>query len=265
MPAVATSARRWHAVAGAVRLQFQIVRADRGYLNEIVANPFFAIIFLGVIRAARRDDLTAFALVAPVLITLWGMALEISGEVVAADRWNGVLEEVVATPTPLPALVLARVLTVSLLGLVGVVETWLVARLLFGIDVTVHHPGVLVAALLATILAMTGTGLIMAAMFVLMRSVRTFQNTLNYPIYLLAGVLAPVSYLPEWLRPFSRVIFLSWSADLLRDSLRPGPVTDFLPRLAMVLFLGAVGAALGRWVCGVVLQRVRVTGTLGFD
>lgn len=255
----------WRGFSGAVRLQFQIVRADRAYLNEIVANPFFAVIFLGVVRAARRDDLTAFALVAPVLITFWGMALEISGEVVAADRWNGILEEVVATPTPMALVAFARVLTVSLLGLVGVLETWLVARLAFGVHVTVHHPAVLVISMLATIVAMTGTSLVMAALFVLTRSVRTLQNTANYPIYLLAGVLVPISYLPAWVRPFSRVIFLSWSADLLRDALRPGGVSDFLPRLGMVLLLGAAGAAFGRWVLGVVLRRVKVLGTLSFQ
>lgn len=251
--------------AGAARLQFQIVRADRAYLNEIVANPFFAIIFLGVVRAARRDDLTAFALVAPVLITLWGMALEISGEVVASDRWNGVLEQVVAAPTRLATIVFSRVLTVSTLGLAGVIETWLVARVLFGVDVTVHHPPEMVAALAATILAMTGTGLGMAALFVMMRSVRTFQNTLNYPVFLLAGVLVPISFLPGWVHPFSRLIFLSWSADLLRDALRPGPMTDFGLRLGMVLLLGALGAVVGRWALGAVLNRVRVLGTLGYE
>lgn len=51
-------------------------------------------------RAACRDDLTTFAIVAPVLITLWGMALEISGDVVASDRSLGVVEQVVAAPTP---------------------------------------------------------------------------------------------------------------------------------------------------------------------
>lgn len=248
----------------AMRLQFQVVTADRSYLNEIVANPFFAIIFLGVVKAAGRDDLTSFALVAPVLITMWGMALEISGDVVDYDRSAGILEEIVATPTTLAVVVFGRVLTVSMLSLVAVVETWLVARVAFGVEVAVGHPLLLVVTLIVTSLAMTGTALVMAGAFVLARSARTYQNTLNYPIYLLAGVLVPISFLPAWLRPLSRCLFLSWSADLLRHTLRPGPVEGAPAALAMIALLGLAGFAAGTVLLRLVLQRVRRLGTVGF-
>lgn len=254
-----------HGLWGAVRLQYRIVTADRSYLNEIVANPFFAVIFLGVIKAANRDDLTTFALVAPVLITLWGMALEISGDVVDYDRSAGILEEVVATPTPLSLVVFGRVFTVSALSLVAVAETWLVARLGFGVTVTIEHPVLLLATLVATCFAMTGTALVMASAFVLARSARTYQNTLNYPIYLLSGVLVPISFLPAWLRPFSRCLFLSWSADLLRSALRTGPVDGAVVGLAMIVLLGAAGLVAGVMLLSRVLERVRHLGTLGFQ
>ena len=249
----------------AVRLQAQVVTADRSYLNEIVANPFFAVIFLGVVKAARRDDLASFALVAPVLITMWGMALEISGDVVNYDRSAGIFEEVVATPTSLAALVFGRVLAVSALSLVAVAETWLVARVGFDVDVTVGHPLLLAVTLAVTVPAMTGTALVMAGAFVLARSARTYQNTLNYPVYLLSGVLVPISFLPGWLRPFSRCLFLSWSADLLRDALGPGPVHGAPAALAMVALLGIAGFTGGAVLLRLVLHRVRRLGTLGFS
>ncbi len=251
------------ALIGAIRLQLQIVVADRGYLNEILTNPFFAVIFLGVVRAAGRRDLTTFALVAPVLMTLWALSLEISGNVVSADRGVGILELVVATPARFQTVVFGRVLAVTLLGTVGVVETWLVARIGFGVEVSVHHPGVLACALAATALAMTGTALVMAGAFVLAGGARTFQNTMNYPIYLLAGVLVPISYLPWWLRPMSQLIFLSWSADLLRDSLQPDPAEDVLRRLSAILLLGAGGFLIGSVILRLVLHRVRHLGTIG--
>ena len=78
-------------------------------------------------------------------------------------------------------------------------------------------------------------------------------------------MLVPISFLQAWVRPISRGIFLSWRADLLRDSLRPAPVPDVLPRLAVILLLGAAGLVAGRWMLGVVLRRVRNLGTLGFE
>ena len=62
---------------------------------------------------------------------------------------------------------------------------------------------------------------------------------------MLGGILVPVSVLPHWIRPLSSVVFLSWSADLLRAALRPTPMHDFAPRLGMVAFLGACGLAIG--------------------
>jgi ABC-2 type transport system permease protein len=248
----------------AVALQLRIVAADRGYLNEVLANPFFAVIFLGIVRGAGRDDLTAHAVVAPVLITLWGMALEISGDIVDSDRGAGILEGVVATPVGFPTVVSGRVLAVTALSFVGIAETWLVARFGFGADVTVHHPAALAATLVVTGLATAGTAIVMAAVFVLARTARTFQNTMNYPVYLLAGVIVPLSLLPGWLLPSGRAVFLSWSADLLRESLSPAPMSDVLPRLGIILLLGAVGLMVGRVALHVVLRRVRVRGTLAF-
>lgn len=250
---------------GAFRLQIQIVAADRGYLNEILANPFFAIIFLGIIRAARREDLTSFAVVAPVLITLWAMALEISGDIVDSDRGVGILEGVVATSVGLPTAVWGRVTAVTVLSGVAVVETWLVARLGFGVEIVIHHPLVLVATLVVTVAAMAGTASVMAGVFVMARSARAVQNTMNFPIYLLAGVIVPISFLPVWVRPVSRLLFLSWSADLLRASLSPRPVVDLAERLGAIVLLGLVGGVLGRLALRVVLDRVRASGTLGFE
>jgi ABC-2 type transport system permease protein len=70
----------------------------------------------------------------------------------------------------------------------------------------------------------------------------------------------PVSYLPDWLEPLSAVVFLSWAADLLRDSFAPAPVEDLGFRLAMVLALGAAGFVVGRLLLARLLRHVRETG-----
>ena len=53
------------------------------------------------------------------------------------------------------------------------------------------------------------------------------------------------SALPDWLRPISRLFYLSWSADLLRDSLRPGPVADPAWRLGIIALIGGVAIVIG--------------------
>jgi ABC-2 type transport system permease protein len=102
----------------------------------------------------------------------------------------------------------------------------------------------------------------MAALFVLARSTRTFQNSLSFPFYVLGGVLAPVSLLPGWLQPLSAAVFLSWAADLLRDSLDAAPVDRAAFRVGIVVLLGAVGFALGQLLLYRILTRLRHRGEL---
>ncbi len=251
------------AFLAAVRFQLELMRGNPDYWLVLVTTPFFLVIFLGIVRHAGRADLTAVAVPAPVLIALWSMALFVAGEVVDSDRWYGTLEAVVAAPVGLTVLVLGRVAAVTAVSLLSVVEVFLVAQAGFGVHVVPHHPVALALGLVATALAMTGTSVAMAGLFVLTRTARTFQNSSSYPFYVLGGVLVPVSFLPGWLQPVSKAVFLSWSAGLLRDSLRPGPVQQVPLRLGAIVALGVAGFLLGRYLIERLLRRVRGLGSLG--
>lgn len=248
----------------ALRFQLRTIHRDVGNLQLFITAPFFTVIFLLIVQHSGRGDLTGHAVLAPGIIALWGMALLVSGEVIANDRWAGTLETTVAAPAPLGVLLVGRITGITLLSLVSFFESWLVA-LAFGVRVEIHHLGIFVAALVATAFATAGTALIMSATFVLTRTARTFQNSLSYPFYVLGGVIVPVALLPGWIQPPSRLVFLSWSADLLRDSLAPETVSAPVARLAVVAGLGAMGFVLGRALLARTVDRVRRTGTLGLS
>lgn len=133
-----------------------------------------------------------------------------------------------------------------------------------GVEVVVHHPVVFVAALVLTVIATSGTALIMSCTFVLARTARTFQNSLSYPFYVLGGVVVPVALLPDWLEPLSRAVYLSWASDLLRDTLAPEPLADPVVSLVAIGALGLGGYLVGRWLLGRIEARVRRTGTLAY-
>lgn len=245
-----------------IRLQLLAVTSDFNYVMPLVTAPLTAAIFFAVMDNAGRPDLAGYALFAPALVALWTLALFVSGDIVDVDRALGVLETVIATPASFAGVVLGRVLAVTVVSLLGFVEAWLVARGVFGFTIVAHHPYVLVAAVTATALAMAGTALVMAALFVHSRNARIFQNSLSYPFFVLGGVIAPVALLPVWIQPVSKLVFLSWSADLLRDSLRPEPLDAPVLRVAAVLALGLAGFGFGRFLLGRLVERVRRTGEL---
>ena len=244
------------------RVQLRFLKAYPDSLIPFFTAPLFTVIFMMIFRHAGREDLTAYAAIAPVFIALWWLALFNSGWTINLERWNGTLEMLVAAPSSFALVILGRITATTTLGTFSFVEAWLVARLIFGTTVTIHHLWTFLATVVLTLAAMAGTAVAMASLFVLARNAVTFSNSASYPFYVLGGVLVPVALLPAWLRPFSAVVFLSWSSDLLRATLNGGPIHDVGYRLGMVALLGACGFAVGALAMRVILKRVRGTGEL---
>jgi len=243
-------------------LELQIIRSSPATLIPFFTAPLFTIIFLTIVRNGGRHDLQPDALMAPVLMTLWWFALFHGGNLVTGDRWQGVLEWILAAPSSLATVILGRITTITTIGLVGFFEVWAVGRLMFGVSISFEHPVALALTLLVTLFAMAGTAVAFAALFVLTRNAFTFANSSSFPFYVLGGVFVPIALLPGWIQPVTKGVFMSWSSDLLRASLKPAPIHNEWGRLGMVLLLGALSFLLGRIVLVYVLRRMRTTGEL---
>ena len=61
-----------------------------------------------------------------------------------------------------------------------------------------EHPLLFATGLLLTVLAMASWGSVLAPLYLLARSARTFQNSLSFPLYLLGGVLVQIDLYPAW-------------------------------------------------------------------
>lgn len=248
-------------LAGAL-LEARIIRASPDALIPFFTAPLFTIIFLTIVRHGGRHDLQPDALMAPVLMTLWWFALFHGGMLVTGDRWQGVLEWVLATPASLAAVILGRISVVMTFGLIGFFEVWGVGELVFGVSIPFEHPVALALTLLVTVFAMSGTAVAFASLFVLTRNPFTFSNSASFPFYVLGGVFVPIAILPGWIQPVTKGVFMSWSSDLLRASLKPASIHNEWGRLGMVLLLGALSFMVGRAVLFYVLRRMRTSGEL---
>ena len=247
---------------GAFRMQFQLLSRRPDDLMLLITTPLLTVAILSIVQHAGRPDLQAYAVVGPAVMAIFQMALFVSGELVAAERASGTFEATLTTPARFAVVLFARVLAVTLVSYVSLGETVAVAAA-FGVWVSVPHPWVLAATLVSMAFAMCGTAVVMAAVFVIARSARSFQNSLSYPLFLLGGVIVPIAFLPDWIQPLSRVVFLSWSAQLLRDSLQAPPINDVLLRLGAIAGLGVLALVVGEWLLARMLLRVRRLGTAG--
>ena len=89
---------------------------------------------------------------------------------------------------------------------------------LFDVPLTLAHPLLFAIALPATMVALGLLGLVMASTFVLYRRASAFSNLLEYPMWLVSGLLVPVSLLPFWVEPLSWVLAPTWGVKAVRAS-----------------------------------------------
>jgi ABC-2 type transport system permease protein len=243
-------------------LEFRIIRSNPDALMPLFTAPLFTIIFMTIVRQSGRPDLEADALMAPVLMTLLWVALQHAGTLMVGDRWQALLEPVLASPTSLASVLFGRIMSLMCFGLLSFFEVWAVGELVFDVSIPFVHPAELVLTLVCTALAMGGLAVAFSALLVMTRNAYTFTNSTSFPLYLLGGVFVPVAILPDWIQPLSSILFVSWSSDLLRASVKEAPLEDFWVRLGMILFLGALSFAVGRFVLHYVLRRMRASGEL---
>jgi ABC-2 type transport system permease protein len=248
-------------LAGA-RLQLKTFRRNPGHLLIFVTVPFFTAIFLSSIRVSGRSEFEPYAILAPALMGLWVVSLDLAGVVLDSERRQATLELFLASPGRLTSMLTGRVAVISGLGMLTFVESWLTAELFFAVKLTVHHGWALAATLTATCLATVGVATVLAGLFVMSRSAHRFSNALGYPFYLLGGVLVPVTFFPEWLRPLSWLTYLYWSADLLRDVTRAAPVEDLTMRVTVIVASAAVTYVAGVLLIRRMLIRLRDQGTV---
>src|SRR5689334_16100491 len=130
---------------------------------------------------------------------------------------------------------------------------------LFGVPFHLAHPLLFLVAVPVTVLALGMLGLLLASTFVLLRNANALANPLDYPVWLLSGMLTPLTVLPGWTRPLSYALATTWGARALRGASAGGAV--WTPAAA-ALGLGLLYVLAGSLALVRVERRARAAATL---
>jgi ABC-2 type transport system permease protein len=252
-------------VLAGLRLQWRLFRRNPGYLLHFMTLPFFSAIFISGVLQAGKTSLLGYAVLGPAMIGLWVVSLDLGGSIINLERMQQTFELQVIAPGSFTRVLLGRILTVTGIGMFTFIESILFARIAFGVDTYIAQPLPMALTLVVTAVAMAGTSTAMAAVFVASRDAVFYGNALGYPFYILGGVVVPVTLLPLWVRPLSWLTYLYWSSALLRDSLTAAPISLLGWKLLAVLGVGLISFAVGLYVTGRVINRLRQQGTIGLS
>jgi ABC-2 type transport system permease protein len=145
------------------------------------------------------------------------------------------------------------------IGLYSLASTLAWGWLVFGMPFDLAHPVWFAVALPAAILALGLLGLVLASTFVLLRNANSLSNLLEYPVWLVTGLLIGLSLLPGWTRPISYVLAPTWGIKGMREAALGG---DPAFAIAVCVGLGAVYLVIGHFTLGYFEVRARRSATL---
>jgi ABC-2 type transport system permease protein len=194
------------------------------------------------------------------LMGVWSSVLFGSGGAIQNQRWSGTLELLVLAPRPPVLVFLPITLATALVGTYAIFATLAWGLLVFHISIQVAHPLGIAVATVVTVVSLGLFGLLLASTFMLMPNANALANTLEYPIWLLSGVLISVSGLPGWTRPVAAVLPTTWGARAVREAISGSGAV--WPSVAICLGLGLLAGAGGAVGLSVMERRARVVATL---
>ena len=219
-------------------LQFKmIMRSPFDGVGNVIYPLFFATTAFFVFKAGDSPRTLIYASLGAAVMGMWSSVSTSAGSAMQRERWWGTLELLVAAPRHFSLVLFPSTLGLASVGIYNLVATLLWGKFAFGIPLTIEHPLLFALSVLATVLAFAGLGLLFAVSFVRFRAAWVLGNFFEYPVWLITGLLVPLSLLPGWVLPISWVFAPTWGMRALRDSALGG---NPWPDIAITLLLGAV-------------------------
>jgi ABC-type polysaccharide/polyol phosphate export permease len=179
-----------------------------------------------------------------------------------ADQESGRLEAALATPAPLPAIVLGLALFELLRAVALGVVTVGLAAVFFGLDLHLG-PGTVLAPLVVLPLAVLGlapVGFLIASGVLFVRQITATTSIIVSMMALLAGAFTPTKLLPGELAQISDALPMTWAVSAIRDATLGGSVDG--QQMLRLLAVATVGLPLSLVVFTASMRRARSLGRI---
>jgi ABC-2 type transport system permease protein len=225
----------------------------------VITPVVLATIAFYLFRSGAQEETLLYAALGAGLMGIWATTLFGSGGAIQWQRWQGTLELLIAAPVPFIAVLVPLTVATSAYGLVSLVSTLVWGRVLFGIELELVHPVLFFVALPSAVIGLGLLGLLLASTFVLYRNANALSNFLGEPVWLITGMLVPVSLLPGFVEPLSWILAPTWGVRAIREAALGG---EPLPAIGMCLGLGVVYALIAALCLRYFERAARARATL---
>ncbi|MFB5089480.1 ABC transporter permease [Psychrobacillus sp. PGGUH221] len=224
----------------------------------------YSCLFFLILKENQSINIGEYIIVSVGLINLWSTIINSSASDIERERYMGTLEVIYITPTDFRIIFLGKVIGNLLLGIFSMLLSFVVLKFIFSLDIIINHPISFLLSLLLTILAFSVISMLMGYLFTLSRNSRLLMNILEYPVYILCGIMVPIEFLPSFLRIFSYILPPTWSAKLLRESIIGIENTNlFILNLVILVFLIIFFFIVSHFLYKKIDYETKIRGSLG--
>ncbi|MGH7666525.1 MAG: ABC transporter permease [Candidatus Dormibacteria bacterium] len=243
--------------------QFKM-QAQSGFvvMVSLVQPLIFASIAMADQQAGNRTlPLLYYALGAGIM-GIWSTVVFGCGGALSWQRHQGMLEPLVMAPAPLVLVMLGITLSTATVGLYSMGATLLWGWLIFGAHIHLANPLAFVIAAVVMVIALGLLGLVMGSSFVLYRNANALSNALEYPVWLICGLVVPLSLLPGWTHYLAYLLAPTWGIESMRTAALGG---NPWPPLLWCAVASLVYLGLGAVLVANVERLARRNATLTFQ
>ncbi len=182
---------------------------------------------------------------------------------IRSEQVLGTLEAMLVSPTPTSIVIFSSAAWDFTWGAFRVVLYLLFATLVFGVKLQLNSPAVLILGVTLTLLSSAGLGILSASFILYFKRGDPINFLLSSATTFFGTVFFPVEQLPEWLRPVSNWLPITWSLRIVRGALLQGQtLTELRGELAALAILTVVLLPFGLIASRFAIRRAKREGSL---
>lgn len=182
---------------------------------------------------------------------------------IRSEQVLGTLEAMLVSPTPTSIVIFSSAAWDFTYGGIRVLTYLLLATLIFGVDLQTAGLPVFVVGVALTLLSSAGLGILSASFILYFKRGDPINFLLSGATTFLGTVFFPAEMLPQWVRPASEYLPITWSLRIVRGSLLQGKTfVDLGSELLVLTVLTLVLLPTGLYASRFAIRRAKRDGTL---
>lgn len=215
-------------------------------------------------RNSGNQNFIEYIILGTGMMNLWSSIVFSAAGSIDRERRMGTLEILNAVPTSFQTIIFGKIVGSVIIGLASTVNGYVFITLISGQRFSITHMSWFILGLLLVIISYVAISVMLAALFALSRQVRDLTNASEFPVFILSGLIFPITLLPLWTRPLSYILTPTWGIKVLRMSINGiSHWGEFYTALGILFALTSFYLILSVFLYHRMMISFRKTGSLG--